>query len=293
VPSSTGSERGLTRREVLIGGAAVAGYAVAAGPVSAEAIHTDSEGLETGMAEVAVENGPIRAWWARPTGSGGAPVVLVVHEIFGLHEYIRDVCRRLAKEGFFAVAPDLYQRQGDPGKLETIDAVVREVVSKVPDAQVMADLDATLDWARRQGGDPERAAIVGFCWGGRIVWLYAAHRPELSAGVAWYGRLEGNAREQTPRHPIDLADGELAPVLGLYGTADQGIPLESVFAMRKKLAGSAAPEERRSEIMTFPNAPHGFHADYRGSYRSLPAHEGWRRMLDWFDRHHLRETQPG
>ncbi|MDJ0847679.1 MAG: dienelactone hydrolase family protein [Myxococcota bacterium] len=276
---------------MLVGGAVAAGYALAAGPVSAEAIQTDAEGLEAGMVEVPAADRTIRAYRARPTGPSPLSVVLVVHEIFGLHEYIRDVCRRLAKQGYLAVAPDLYQRQGDPSGLASIDAVIREVVAKVPDAQVMKDLDATLAWARQNGGHAKLAAVTGFCWGGRIVWLYAAHRPELTAGVAWYGRLTGDPRELTPRHPIDLVGERMAPVLGLYGGADRGIPLETVFEMRRKLAERTDEARFRSEIMIFPNAPHGFHADYRPSYRSLAAAEAWRRMLEWFERHHLLEVE--
>ncbi len=291
MPSSAGSDPGWTRRQLLVGGAAAAGYALAAGPVSAEAIHTDDAGLEEGLVEIPVGDRTIRAYRARPEGDAELPVVVVVHEIFGLHEYIRDVTRRLAREGYLAVAPDLYQREGDPSGMESVETIIRDVVAKVPDAQVMADLDATLAWARKNGGDAERAAITGFCWGGRIVWLYAAHRPELTAGVAWYGRLTGDAQDLTPRHPIDLVGSPMAPVLGLYGGADRGIPLETVFEMRRKLATLPVDASERSEIMIFPNAPHGFHADYRASYRSLAAGEGWRRMLEWFERHHLREGE--
>jgi carboxymethylenebutenolidase len=274
------SEGDLTRRELLVAGAVAAGYALAAGPVSAEAITTDTDGLVVGKVEIPQADGPLPAYRAQPATGASFPVVIVVHEIFGVHEYIRDVCRRLAKEGFLAVAPELYRRQGDVSQLESIQDILDRVVTRVPDAQVLGDLDATLAWTRRNGGDAERAAITGFCWGGRIVWLYAAHNPELKAGVAWYGRLVGAVGDATPRHPIDLAEAELAPVLGLYGGADHGIPLETVFRMRKKLAEA----ERESEIMIFPTAPHGFHADYRESYRPLAAREAWRRMLAWFRR---------
>jgi carboxymethylenebutenolidase len=255
-------------------------------------MRTPSEGLLEGLVEVAVNGGTMRAYRARPAGDGKLPVLLVVHEIFGLHEYVRDVCRRLALEGYLAVAPDLYQRHGDPGMLEDIDAILGQVVSRVPDAQVMSDLDATLAWAEENGGEPAAAGITGFCWGGRIVWLYAAHRPKLRAGVAWYGRLAGKPREETPTHPLDLDTDTIAPVLGLYGGADSGIPLELVFEMRKKLTANELDPERRSEIMIFPAAPHGFHADYRASYRDLSAQEGWRRMLEWFERHHLSPEKP-
>lgn len=282
-----GSDSGLTRRQLLVAGAAAAGYAAAAGPVSAQAIHTDAEGLEEGLVEVPAPDLTMRAYAARPTAEVPAPAVMVVHEIFGLHEYVRDVCRRLARDGYFAVAPDLYQRQGDPAELDGVDEVLAQIVARVPDGQVLEDLDATLEWARANGAAPDVSGITGFCWGGRIVWLYAAHRPELTAGVAWYGRLRGNVREETPRHPIDLDTDAIAPVLGLYGGADSGIPVESVVEMRKKLTANEIDPQRRSEIMIFPTAPHGFHADYRSSYRSLAAREGWRRMLEWFGRHGL------
>jgi carboxymethylenebutenolidase len=277
-----GSDAGLTRRDLLISGAAAAGYALAAGPVSARAIHTDSKGLLAGPVEIEAAGGAMPAYRARPAEGETPSVVLVVHEIFGVHEYIRDVCRRLAREGYLAVAPDLYRRHGDVSKLESIDEIISKLVRAVPDAEVLADLDAALAWAGAEGGgDAARAAITGFCWGGRIVWLYAAHAPTLRAGAAWYGRLTGEARGQTPRHPIDLAEKLKAPVLGLYGSEDRGIPLESVDAMRARLASA----DGDSEIVVFPGAPHGFHADYRPSYRELAAAEAWRRMLAWFREH--------
>lgn len=282
----TGSDR-FSRRELLISGAVAAGYALAVRPVSAKAVHTDGEGLEAGMVEIDVAGAPMPAYRAKPAGAESEvaakpPVALVVHEIFGVHEYIRDVCRRLAKEGYLALAPDLYRRYGDVTRLESVDEIIEQVVRKVPDAEVMSDLDAALAWAgETDGGDASRAVVTGFCWGGRIVWLYAAHRPELRAGVAWYGRLAGAPGETTPRHPLDLV-GELeVPVLGLYGERDRGIPPETVDAMRAKLAAAGS----RSEIVLFPAAPHGFHADYRPSYRSMAAAEGWRRMLAWFEQH--------
>ena len=286
-----GSERPgrLTRRELLVSTAAAAGYALAVRPVRAEAIHTDAASLVAGMVELPAADRRIPAYRARPEGKGPFAVVLVVHEIFGVHEYIRDVCRRLARAGYLALAPDLYVRQGDPTRVASVDAIVAEIVGRVPDAQVMSDLDAAAAWAATDGGDPQRLMVTGFCWGGRIVWLYAAHRPGLAAGAAWYGRLTGAARPETPEQPIDVADRRLAPVLGLYGAEDAGIPLESVFAMRKKLAQARSA----SEIVVFPGAPHGFHADYRESYRPMPAEEGWRRMLEWFRRHAEPRDPPG
>lgn len=283
------SDGRFTRRDVLAAGAAAAGYAVAAGPLRAESIATSAEGLETGMVEIPTPDGPMPAYRARPQSVEELPAVIVVHEIFGLHEYIRDVCRRLAREGYLAVAPDLYRRQGDVSKLDDVQQILQQVVSKVPDAQVMADLDAVFDWTEQHGAYPSGVGITGFCWGGRIVWLYAAHQQKLRAGAAWYGRLSGPVREPTPRHPLDLADAELAPVLGLYGGDDRGIPLESVFEMRKKLAKAG----QESEILIFPTAAHGFHADYRQSYRALDAQEGWRRMLEWFRRLGLKGESSG
>lgn len=274
-------ERRLTRRELLVSGALAAGYALAVRPVRAEAIHTDASSLVAGPVAIPAPDRELPAYRARPEGPGPFPIVLVAHEIFGVHEYIRDVCRRLARAGYLAVAPDLYARQGDPTRLPSVDAILAEVVLRVPDAQVMSDLDAAVAWAAAHGGDPKRVLVTGFCWGGRIVWLYAAHRPDLVAGAAWYGRLGGPRRAETPQHPLDLADRRIAPVLGLYGAADAGIPLESVDAMRAKLAEAGSA----SEIVVFAGAPHGFHADYRDSYREQPAREGWRRMLEWFERH--------
>jgi carboxymethylenebutenolidase len=205
--------------------------------------------------------------------------VIVVHEIFGVHEYVQDVCRRLAHEGYFAVAPDLYQRQGDVREISDVREIIQKVVVKVPDAQVMADLDATVAWARASDeADAKRRAITGFCWGGRVVWLYAAHDPGLDAGVAWYGRLVGDARPQTPKYPLDLAAEIGAPVLGLYGGLDRGIPLETVEKMK-----GAMPES--CQIVVYPDAHHGFHADYRPSYDAEAAKDGWRRLLDWLRKH--------
>ncbi len=272
------ADASLTRRQVLVGGAVATGYALAAGPAAASAIETSATGLDAGRVEIPVEGAPMPAYRAAPAGGTNLPVVLVVHEIFGVHAYIEDVCRRLAHAGYHAVEPDLYRRVGDPSGYSDIGALIGEVVSKVPDQTVLEDLDAARAWAASAGGDPARTFVTGFCWGGRIVWLYAAHRPNLSGGAAWYGRLEGEADAGHPRHPIDLASEPHAPVLGLYGAEDRGIPLSSVQAMRRKLGDA----DRESEILVFPNAPHGFHADYRSSYREMAAREGWQRLLSWF-----------
>jgi carboxymethylenebutenolidase len=276
------AEGAWSRRELLAAGAAAAaGYTLAAGPVRAAAIRTPATGLLAGTVEIPVPGAPMPAYRARPEGAGPFPVCLVVHEIFGVHEYVRDVCRRLARGGYLALAPDLYRRVADVSGMDSAREIIDEVVPRVPDATVLSDLDTARAWAAGHGGDPERTFVTGFCWGGRIVWLYAAHRPDTSAGVAWYGRLVGAEREATPRHPADVAEGPMAPVLGLYGGRDGGIPPDSVEAMRKRLAASGG----KSRIRVFPEAPHGFHADYRRSYREADAREGWRELLAWFSDH--------
>ena len=272
---------GIGRREFLAGATVAAGYALAAQPVSAEVIATPAEGLAEGMTTIPSAGTAVPAYSARPAAGSNWPVVLVVQEIFGVHEHIKDLCRRLAKQGYLAVAPELFFRQGDPKTLPDIPSIVQTIVPKVPDAQVLADLDAAADWAVAQGGDPGRIAVTGFCWGGRIVWLYAAHSARIKAGVAWYGRLAGPASENAPRNPVDVAAELKAPVLGLYGGADPSIPAETIAAMRTALAAAG----KAGEIVVYPEAPHGFNADYRPSYRQEPAEDGWRRLLDWFKRY--------
>jgi carboxymethylenebutenolidase len=269
----------LTRREMLVTSLAV-GFAAAALPVHADTVvTTTSEGLTAGEVRIPVPDGEIPAYSAMPATGGPFPVVLVVQEIFGVHEHIKDVCRRFAKEGYCAVAPELYARQGDVSKLTDYREIFAQVVSKVPDAQVMSDLDAAVAWAAKSSqGDGARVGVTGFCWGGRITWLYAAHNPKLKAGVAWYGRLVGEATELQPKYPIDVAASLHAPVLGLYGGQDQGIPLADVEKMRAALVAAKQP----SEIVVFPDAPHGFHADYRPSFRAQDSKEAWRQCLAWF-----------
>lgn len=258
------------------------GFALAVQPVTAETITTDTEGLVAGEVQIPVEDGQMPAYRAMPAKGEAFPVVLVVQEIFGVHEHIKDICRRLAKQGYLAVAPELYARQGDVSKLTDIGMIIEQVVSKVPDAQVMADLDATVAWAKKSTpGNTEKLGITGFCWGGRIVWLYAAHNPQLDAGVAWYGRLVGAADPLHPQHPLELVEDLKAPVLGLYGGADQGIPNETVEQMRAALKKAG----KKAEIVLYPDTPHGFHADYRPSYRQEAAEDGWRRLLAWFKQH--------
>ncbi|MCS6945140.1 MAG: dienelactone hydrolase family protein [Sutterellaceae bacterium] len=260
-----------------------AGFAAAVLPVAAQTmIVTDTQGLTAGEVRIAVKDGEMPAYRAQPAGGAGLATILVVQEIFGVHEHIKDVCRRFAKAGFLAVAPELFARQGDPSKYNDIPTLLREIVSKVPDEQVMADLDATAAWAAAHGGDPRRLGVTGFCWGGRITWLYVAHNPRVKAGVAWYGRLVGEATPNTPRHPIDVVAQIKAPVLGLYGAADAGIPNDTVERMRGALKAAG---NTMSEIILYPDAPHAFHADYRPSYRKEPAEDGWKRCVEWFRRH--------
>ena len=259
----------------------VAGFTLAAGPLNAAMIITDSNGLEAGEVSIKVPDGAIPAYRARPKDKAHASVVLVVHEIFGVHEHIRDLCRRLAKVGYYAIAPSLYARQGDPGKYDMAHVMdmMRDVVAKVPDAEVLSDLDAAVAYAESEGADTARLAITGFCWGGRIVWLYAAHNHALKAGVAWYGPLAGQPNPLRPHTAIELASDVKAPVLGLYAGQDQNITPQDIDAMRKALVASG---NRSSRIDVFADAQHGFNADYRPSYNETDAKEAWSRMLAWF-----------
>ncbi len=257
------------------------GFAAAVLPVSAQTLRTDSEGLSAGPVSIPVGDFRMPAYRAAPQGRTGLPVVLVVSEIFGVHEHIADVARRFAKLGYLAIAPELFVRQGDARAYTETSRLLSEVVSKVPDQQVLSDLDATAAWAKGQGGDLTRLGVTGFCWGGRITWLYAAHSAAVKAGVAWYGRLVGEATPLAPRQPVDVAAQLNGPVLGLYGGADAGIPLDTVDKMRGALAGGNAAA-RKSEIVVYPDTPHAFHADYRPSYRKAAAEDGWRRCLAWF-----------
>ncbi len=271
----------LSRRMALAGGAAAAGYALAAQPVLADAIETPATGLDAGMIRFPASSGfAMNAYRARPSGKTGLPAILVVQEIFGLHQWVRDVTRRLAQAGYYAIAPDLYQRQGDPTKAADIRTLSETIVSKVPDAQVMADLDAAAAFAGGDGGDRARLGITGYCWGGRIVWLYAAHNPGLKAGVAWYGRLAGTPGPLQPQNPIDLVSNIKAPVLGLYGELDQGIPVADVERMRAALGPNS-----QSRLEVFKGAGHGFLADYRPSYHEESARAAWADALAWFGAH--------
>ena len=278
---SLAPSREFTRRDFIVTVLA-AGFAAAVRPIAAQTvIQTDSQGLIAGEVKIPVKDGQIPAYRAMPEKGKNFATVLVVQEIFGVHEHIRDVCRRLGKLGYLAVAPELFARQGDVSNMTNIQEILEKVVPKVPDAQVMRDLDATAAWAAQHNGNGARLGITGFCWGGRIVWLYAAHNPGLKAGVAWYGRLTGDKDELRPRQPLDLAPSIKAPVLGLYGAEDQGIPVEIVEMMLDDLKTAKSP----SEIVIYPDAPHGFHADFRSSYRPGPAQDGWKRLQEWFKKH--------
>lgn len=270
----------VTRRTFVVT-SLTAGFALAVQPVQAQTqITTDTNGLVAGEVKIPVKDGEIPAYRALPAKGKNFPTVLVVQEIFGVHEHIKDICRRFAKLGYLAVAPEMYARQGDVSKMPMND-IISKVVSKVPDAQVMADLDAAVAWAKKNNGDTGKLGITGFCWGGRIVWLYAAHNPSLKAGVAWYGRLVGTTDELHPKNPLDVVKDLKAPVLGLYGGADQGIPNNTVEQMQQALKAANKP----SEIKLYPDTPHGFHADYRPSYRKEQAEDGWKLLQDWFKKH--------
>ena len=259
----------------------VAGFTLAAGPVSADAIITDTSGLDAGEVDIPVSDGKVPAYRARPAGKTKAPVVLVIQEIFGVHEHIKDLCRRLAHGGYYAIAPSLYARQGDPGKYDMAHVMdmMKDIVAKVPDAQVMSDLDATVAFAKSEGANSAKLAITGFCWGGRVVWLYAAHNHDLKAGVAWYGPLAGTPNELRPHTAIELAAEVKAPVLGLYAGLDQNITADNIAAMQAALTAAG---NTKSRIDVFADAQHGFNADYRPSYNEKDAKEGWSRMLAWF-----------
>lgn len=283
LPGASTSE-GATRRTALKAALGV-GYAAAAAPLMAQtAIKTPSDGLTVGEVMIDVNGFSMPAYRAAPAGKTGLPVVLVLSEIFGVHEYIADTARRFAKAGYLAIAPELFVRQGDALSYGEVAKLIAEVVSKVPDAQVMGDLDAAVKWAGANGGDVRKIGVTGFCWGGRQTWLYAAHNPAVKAGVAWYGRLVGESTPLTPKHPVDIAGQLKGPVLGLYGSADTGIPLDTVDKMKAALAaGNAAA--KASTFVVYPDAPHAFHADYRPTFRKEPAEDGWKRALAWFQQH--------
>ncbi|MDI1244509.1 MAG: dienelactone hydrolase family protein [Rhodoferax sp.] len=276
---------GASRRTALKMALGV-GYAATAMPIMAQtAIKTPNDGLTSGESTFSVDGFPVPFFYAAPEGKKNLPVVLVIQEIFGVHEYIADTCRRFAKAGYLAIAPEFFARQGDPGSYGETAKLIAEVVSKVPDAQAMKDLDGAVAWAGANGGNLKKVAITGFCWGGRITWLYASQSKNVQAGVAWYGRLVGTPTALTPKHPLDLAATLNAPVLGLYGGQDGGIPLTTVNQMKDALAEAGAKDNaaaKASEFVVYKDAPHAFHADYRPSYRKDAAEDGFKRALAWF-----------
>jgi carboxymethylenebutenolidase len=277
VPPTDVSRRGFVVTSLA------SGFALAVQPVCAQTmITTDTNGLLANEVKIPVAGGSIPGYAAMPAGGGPFPTVLVIQEIFGVHEHIKDMCRRFAKLGYFAVAPALYSREGDVSTMKDAQEIVSKVVSKVPEAQVASDLDATVAWAKSTGkADTAKLGVTGFCWGGRQVWLYAEHNPNVKAAVAWYGPLTRPKSEMTPNNPIDLVPQLKVPVLGLYGGADPGIPQTQVDEMKAALKAANNP----SEIIVYPDTPHGFNADYRPSYRPEQAKDGWTRLQAWFKQH--------
>ncbi len=274
----------FSRRGFMTAAAATAaGYTLAAGDVRADVIKTDTAGLDAGDAKIAVPGGEMPAYFARPKGVKNPPVILVAIEVFGLHEYIKDVTRRLGKLGALAVAPDYYFRKGTDLTKITDFKELMPIVNSKPDAELVSDLDATVAWAKKQGGDTSRLGIVGFCRGGRTVWIYAAHNNALKAGVAFYGSIVDPQNPLWPKSPLQLAGEIKAPVLGLYGEADQGIPVSQVEQMKSALKAAG----KTAEFKIYPGAPHGFHADYRPSYRQEAAEDGWKEMQAWFKKYHV------
>ena len=270
----------LARRGMVMTGL-ISGLTLATARVEAQVIHTDAAGLDAGETRIPTTEGELPAYYARPSGAGPFPTVLVIEEIFGVHEYIKDTCRRLAKLGYLAVAPELYARIGDLSKMTDVNAIVRDVISKAPDDRLMQDLDSTAAWAAANKGDPARLAVTGFCRGGRNVWMYDAHNSALKAAVAWYGPIKGQPSPIQPTNPGDIAGGIHAPLLGMYGGQDTGIAVPDVQAA----AAAARAAGKTVEIVVFPDAPHGFHADYRPSYRKADAEDGWAQMLAWFKKY--------
>ncbi len=271
----------VSRRDCLTSVAAAAlGYTLAAGPVRAAAIKTGTEGLSAGTATIPVSGAEMPAYFARPLGAGKPPVILVAMEVFGLHEFIKDVTRRLAKLGAFAVAPDYYFRLGDLTQI-TQPAQLMPLVNSKPDRELFSDLDATVDWARLQGGDTDRLGIIGFCRGGRTVWLYAAHNASLKAGVAFYGSLMDQPSAAMPKNAFELATEVKAPVLGLYGAEDASITPDQVEAMKERLESAG----KVAKFKIYPGAGHGFFAHYRQSYREDAAKDAWVSMQTWFKKY--------
>lgn len=270
----------LARRGMMMTGL-ISGLTLAVTPVEAQVIHTGADGLDAGEIKIPTSEGSLPAYYARPSGAGPFPTVLVIEEIFGVHEYIKDTCRRLAHAGYLAVAPELYARIGDLSGMTDVTAIVRDVISKAPDDRMLEDLDSTAVWAAGNKGDPARLAVTGFCRGGRDVWMYDAHNPNLKAAVAWYGPIKGQPSPIQPTNPGDIAADIKAPLLGMYGAQDTGIAVPDVQAA----AAKARTAGKTVDIVVYPDAPHGFHADYRPSYRKADAEDGWNRMLAWFKKY--------
>jgi len=286
------AQKTSSRRDFLIKATtltAVSGFALAAQPVQAQQIiTTDTQGLNARALTIDAKGTQLPIFVAQPENAQAKlPLVIVVSEIFGVHEHIADVARRFAKQGYMAIAPDFFKRAGDPSKIETVAEIFKQIISRTPDAQVLDDIRATLSWAQNNGADMQKAGITGFCWGGRITWLACAAIDQFKAGVAWYGRLVGEVNENFPKNPVDIAADLKAPVLGLYGGKDTGIPLETVETMQAALKKAAAsnPAAAASRFEIFPEAPHAFHADYRPSYREEAARQGWKLCLEWFKQH--------
>lgn len=269
----------LSRRQFIVVSSLATGFALASHPIAEALITTDTTGLIAGEVKIPVKDGVIPAYQALPSSGENFPILLVISEIFGVHTYIKDVCRRLAKLGYLAIAPELFARQGDVSQLTDIQEIISQVISKVPDDQVMSDLDETVSWAVKSSkGNPNQLGITGFCWGGRIVWLYGSHNPQVKAGVAWYGRLMGDSTPLTPKYPIDIAPTLKTPILGLYAGNDDYIPNDTV----EKMQGILNQGNSGSKIILYPDLPHGFHADYRPTYREKYAQEAWEELLKWF-----------
>ena len=270
----------LARRGMMMTGL-ISGFTLAVTRVEAQVIHTGTDGLDAGETKVPTSEGMLPAYYARPAGAGPFPTVLVIEEIFGVHEYIKDTCRRLAHAGYLAVAPELYARIGDLSGMTDVGAIVRDVISKAPDDRLLQDLDSTAAWAAQNKGDPARLAVTGFCRGGRNTWMYDAHNPALKAAVAWYGPIKGQPSPIQPTNPGDIAADLKAPLLGMYGGQDTGISVADVQAA----AAKAKAAGKTVEVVVYPDAPHGFHADYRPSYRKADAEDGWAKMLAWFKKY--------
>jgi carboxymethylenebutenolidase len=284
ISSLVPSALNLDRRDFFVTSILAGAFALAVQPIAAQTqIKTDANGLIAGEVKIPVGDGEIPAYRAMPDVKNKKfPIVLVVHEIFGVHEWIQDVVRRFAKLGYMAIAPSLYTRQGDVTQMKDIQEIIGKVVSKTPDAQVMTDLDSTVAYAKKNNGNTKKLSVTGFCWGGRITWLYAAHNKNVDAGAAWYGGLVASASRPKnplqPTMPLDVAKDLRVPVLGLYGGLDTGIPLDSVQQMQEELKKGKS----KSEIIVYPNAKHGFHADYRDSYNKESSDEAWKKLQEWF-----------